>query len=227
MNTALMTVPDMEKMAIAIAKSNLFGMKKPEEVMALMAISQAEGRHPALAARDYDIIQGKPSKKSEAMMRDFLTNQGKITWHTLSDTIADATFSHPAGGEVRITWDLERAKIAGLGGKDMWKKYPRQMLRARVISEGVRTVCPMATSGMYVPEEVRDFAPEPKERDVTPEVTDVTPEEKTVTPIEPEVLEPEHPTLLDCPALVEKMRSSENYFNSRRGGRSIQKTIRR
>jgi hypothetical protein len=39
----------------------------------------------------------------------------------------------------------------------MWKKYPRQMLRSRVVSEGVRTVYPNATSGLYVPEEVRDF----------------------------------------------------------------------
>jgi uncharacterized protein YbbK (DUF523 family) len=39
----------------------------------------------------------------------------------------------------------------------MWKKYPRQMLRSRVVSEGVRTVCPGATSGMYVPEEVQDI----------------------------------------------------------------------
>jgi hypothetical protein len=50
--------------------------------------------------------------------------------------------------------------MAGLGGRDMWKKYPRQMLRSRVVSEGIRTVCPMATSGMYVPEEIRDFKDE-------------------------------------------------------------------
>jgi len=31
------------------------------------------------------------------------------------------------------------------------------MMRSRCVSEGVRTVCPMATSGMYVPEEVRDM----------------------------------------------------------------------
>jgi hypothetical protein len=52
---------------------------------------------------------------------------------------------------------MARATKAQLGGKDMWKKYPRQMLRSRVVSEGVRTVYPGATSGLYVPEEVRDF----------------------------------------------------------------------
>jgi hypothetical protein len=122
-----------------------------------MAIAQAEGRHPALAARDYDIIQGRSAKKAEAMLRDFLESGGKVEWHKLDDANADATFSHPAGGSVRITWDLERVKAAGLSSKDMYKKYPRQMLRSRVVSEGVRTVCPAATSGMYVPEEVADF----------------------------------------------------------------------
>lgn len=57
---------------------------------------------------------------------------------------------------------MARAAQAGLASKDMWKKYPRQMLRSRVVSEGVRTVCPMATGGLYVPEEIDDMKPEPK-----------------------------------------------------------------
>ena len=157
---------DLEKMAHAIAKSGLFGMKTPEQALALMLIAQAEGRHPALAARDYDIIQGKPSKKTEAMMRDFLENGGKVEWHILTDDQASATFSHPSGGTVTIDWDMERAKTAGLAGKGTWKQYPRQMLRSRVVSEGIRTVAPFATSGMFGPEEVADFAPEP--RNITP-----------------------------------------------------------
>lgn len=165
MSNEMVPYADVEKMAIAIAKSGLFGVKTPDQAIAIMLIAQAEGRHPALAARDYDIIQNRPSKKSEAMLRDFLEMQGRVEWHALTDTAADATFSHPSGGSVRITWDMKRAQAAGLGAKDMWKKYPRQMLRARCVSEGIRTVCPMATSGMYVPEEVSDFA---KAKDITP-----------------------------------------------------------
>lgn len=158
MSNELVTMSDMQVMANAVAKSGLFGVKTPEQAITLMLISQAEGRHPALAARDYDIIQNKPAKKAEAMMRDFIASGGKVEWHLLDDKVADATFSHPQGGTVRIDWTMQRAIAAGLGGKDMWKKYPRQMLRSRTISEGIRTVCPMATSGMYVPEEVQDFA---------------------------------------------------------------------
>lgn len=153
------SMADIQRMAAAVAQSGLFGVKTADQAMALMLVAQAEGLHPAIAARDYDIIQGRPAKKSEAMMRSFIANGGRVKWHELTDTIADATFSHPSGGEIRITWDIKRAATAGLTAKDMYKKYPRQMLRARCISEGVRTVCPMATSGMYVPEEVVDMEP--------------------------------------------------------------------
>lgn len=163
------SVRDIEQMAVAMAASKLFGVQNKEQAMALMLIAHAEGRHPALAAKDYDIIQGRPSKKSEAMLRDFLAGGGKVEWHTLTDAEASATFSHPQGGSVPISWDMKRATQAGLGSKDMWKKWPRQMLRARCISEGVRTVFPLATSGLYTPEEVKDIpATERPMKDVTP-----------------------------------------------------------
>jgi len=68
-----------------------------------------------------------------------------------------ATFIHPQGGSLTVDWDMQRAKEAGLTGKDNYKKFPRQMLRARVISEGVRAVYPGVLQGMYTPEEVGEF----------------------------------------------------------------------
>lgn len=164
-DTALVTPPqpasfdDVWRLAQAVARSQLFGMKTPDQAFALMMLAQAEGMHPMIAARDYDLIQGRPSKKAEAMLRDFQRGGGKVEWHQLDDTKADATFSHPLGGSFRCDWDLARAKKAGLGGKDMWTKYPRQMLRARCVSEGCKTVFPSSTSGMYTPEEAQDFEP--------------------------------------------------------------------
>lgn len=166
--TPTYAVSDLERMAVAFAGSKLFGVQTADQALALCLVAQAEGRHPASAAQDYHIISGRPAKKADAMLRDFIASGGKVEWHSLSDTGADATFSHPAGGTVRISWDHDRAKAAGINNP-MWRKYPRQMLRSRVVSEGVRTVCPGATSGMYVPEEVQDFAPEQQVRDVTDE----------------------------------------------------------
>ena len=54
---------EVQQLATSIARSGLFGMKTPEQALALMMIAQAEGRHPALAARDYDIIQGRAGEE--------------------------------------------------------------------------------------------------------------------------------------------------------------------
>lgn len=152
----LVPLRDLEVMAAAFAKSKLFGAKTPEEALSLMLVAQAEGMHPAAAARDYHIIQGKGSKKAEAMHRDFLNAGGKVEWHKLDDTAADATFSHPQGGTVRIVWDMERVAKAKISNKEMYDKYRRQMLRNRCVAEGARTVYPAATGGMYAPEEITD-----------------------------------------------------------------------
>ena len=163
MSTELIPVKDVQVMAAAIAKSGLFGMKTPEQALALMLIAQAEGMHPAIAARDYHVIQGRPALKADALLARFQTAGGKVEWHEYTDAKVEATFSHPQGGSVRIDWDMARAKAAGLTGKDNWQKYPRQMLRARVISEGIHTVYPGCSVGIYTVEEVQDMAPDKAE----------------------------------------------------------------
>ena len=144
----LITVDQIQTMANAVVKSQLFGMKTVEQATALMLIAQAEGYHPALAARDYRIIQGRPTLKAETMMARFQQQGGKVEWKTLTDKEVTATFSHPSGGSATITWTFEQAKQAGLTGKDNWKNYPRAMLRARVVSEGIRTVFPGVVLGV-------------------------------------------------------------------------------
>ena len=192
----LVPIGEIERMATAVAKSNLFGMKTPEQAMALMLIANAEGLHPATAAMDYDIIQGRPAKKPQAMLRDYLRNGGKVEWHDHTDAKVSATFAHPAGGSVTVDWDMSRAMKAGLGGKDNWKKYPRQMLRARVISEGIRATFPGATGGLYTPEEAGDFEPATRPmKDVTPKdkAAAVAKVQQAVAPaeiIEPSTIEP-------------------------------------
>ena len=167
MSNALVAMSELQVMAAAFAKSGMFGAKTTEQAMALLLLAQGEGLHPAIAMRDFDIIQGRPAKKAEAMLRSFIAAGGKVEWHCMTDEKADATFSHEGGGTVRIDWDMARAKRAGVGTKDNYSKYPRQMLANRVISEGCRRVYPASTSGLYVPEEVVQFRGG-GEKDITP-----------------------------------------------------------
>lgn len=157
------SITEVGQMAKAVAASNLFGVKTPDQALALMLLAQAEGLHPMVAARDYHIIEGRPSMKADAMLARFQMAGGKVKWLALTDTKVAGEFTHEAGGTAVIEWDMDRAKTAGLGGKGNWLKYPRQMLRARVISEGIRTVYPACVVGVYTPEEVQDFDARPQQ----------------------------------------------------------------
>lgn len=153
------SVPDLKEMGRVMATTGMFGFKKPDEAFALMLIAQAEGRHPATIAQDYDVIQGRPALKSVAALARFQIAGGRVQWIESNHERAVAEFSHPSGGTLCITWDMERARIAQLAGKDNWKKFPDQMLRARCAAEGVRAVFPACLNGMYVSEEAQDFEP--------------------------------------------------------------------
>lgn len=144
-------------MALAVAKSGLFGVRTPEQALSLMLIAQAEGLHPALAARDYHVINGKPTLKSDALLARFQANGGRVEWTEYTDAAVSARISHQAGGSVEIKWTIAQAERAGLTRNPTWKSYPRQMLRARVISEGVRAVFPGVAVGVYTSEEVQDM----------------------------------------------------------------------
>jgi hypothetical protein len=161
---------DIQKMAKVAADSKMFGFKSEAEAMAIMLLCQAEDMHPAIAMRDYHVIQGRPALKSDAMLARFQTSGGKVNWTSYTDEVVTGLFSHPQGGEVSISWTMEMAHRLGFTKKENWRNYPRAMLRARCISEGIRTVFPACVAGVYTPEEVADFAP------AKGVVVDVTPE---------------------------------------------------
>lgn len=160
MSQIAIPINEIERMAEIISKANFFGYANLEQAATLMFIAQAEGRHPASAAKEYHIIKGRPALKADAMLARFQQAGGSVQWVERTDLKVSAKFSHPQGGEVPICWTIEDAKRAGLTNNDNWRKYPRQMLSARVISEGVRATYPSVVSGLYTPEEVQDFTPE-------------------------------------------------------------------
>lgn len=191
--TALVPISDIQQMATAVAKSGLFGIKTPDQGVALMLIAQAEGLHPAIAARDYHVIQGRPALKTDAMLARFQQAGGRVDWKVYSDAEVTGVFSHPQGGSLEVSWTIEMARKIGLAGKDNWKSYPRAMLRARCISEGIRSVFPGCVVGVYSVEETQDFtdnqpvvAAQSKPADPLPLVEEVSEEELPVVLIKPD-----------------------------------------
>ena len=139
----IIPVNDLSVMADSIVKSGFYGFKTKEQVIAVMLVAQAENKHPATVVQEYDVIQGRPALKSQAILARFQLSGGKVKWNEVSRTKCSGTFSHPAGGDLTVEWTIDMAKQAGLyRGGSGWEKYPEDMLRARVISRAVRSLYP-------------------------------------------------------------------------------------
>ena len=174
----IVPLADIQQMAEVAAKSRMFGFKNSEEAMAIMLLCQAENLHPAIAMRDFHIIQGRPALKADAMLARFQQAGGSVNWKDYTDEKVTGVFSHPSGGSLEVSWSLAQAKSIGIANKDNWKNYPRAMLRARCVSEGIRSVYPGCVVGVYTPEEIQDFKPsKPIDMGIAERVEDTQPSE--------------------------------------------------
>lgn len=155
---------EIKIMALDVVKSGLFpGIKTTEAAATLMMLCQADGIHPMEAMRRYHIIEGRPSKRADAMQAEFQDDGGRVKWLKSTTEECEAIFTHPLycpeGLTVRVTLaELRESGVAMAQGglKSNYKKFPRQTLKARVISEGVRAVDPGIIVGIYTPEEHED-----------------------------------------------------------------------
>ena len=168
----IIPVSDMTVMADSIVKSGFYGFKTKEQVMAVMLVAQAENKHPASVVQEYDIIQGKPALKSQAILARFQLSGGSVQWDVVTPKAVKGSFKHPQGGTLTVEWTIEMAKQAGIYREGSgWSKYPEDMLRARVISRAVRSIYPACILGHYATEEVMDFdSPSPKHMGVVEDV---------------------------------------------------------
>ena len=138
----------IKTLGAAIFKSGIFGVDKPEigEVLAMQCL--AERKSPLELARTYHFIEGKLAIKSDALLAKFQMAGGTVVWTTRTDTLVVATFTNKgSSAEITASFDdyAKKGIVFGKDGKtvkDNWKKWPKQMLTARAISEGVRLVAP-------------------------------------------------------------------------------------
>ena len=104
------------------------------------------------------IIDGRPTLSS-SLMAALVRRAG----HTLRvETSQDqssvrATLVRSDDPDFTFTaiWNMQRAENAGLTNKDVWKKYPAAMMKARAISEVIRDGASEVLAGiLYIPEEL-------------------------------------------------------------------------
>lgn len=150
----------------AIFKSGIFGLDRPEqgEVLAMQCL--AERKSPLELARTYHFIQGQLAIRSDALLAKYHIAGGQIQWVKRTDEEVEAVFSR-GNSKATITATMKEyigngtaTKADGKTLKDNWRKWPRRMLTARAISEGVRLVAPECCFGVYVAEEIETKAVE-------------------------------------------------------------------
>ena len=164
-------------------------IKTPEQALTIMLTGQELGIKPMHALRCINVIQGKPVLSSELQLSLFLKNGGDVKW--IESTAEKAVIELKRQGSDhwhRETFTIQDAQRAGLTGKDIWKKYPKALLKARVTSSGLRAVAPDVQMGVYDPEELESIeVPEI----VTGEVVDDDPPPTVDSPgVDPPPAEP-------------------------------------
>lgn len=138
-------------------KSGMFADIKSAQQAVVKIMAGAEmGISPFQAMSGIHIIQGKPTIGA-GLMASRVKASGKYNYKVTEMTDKVCTIEFIEGGQSIGTssFTIEDAKKAGTKNLD---KFPRNMLFARAMSNGVRWFCPDIYEGpVYVPEEMESI----------------------------------------------------------------------
>ena len=158
MSNEIVPYTEMQSMSKAITQSGLFNFKNENQALTLMLLASSEGIHPVKALQQFHIINGKPALKSSEVLARFQQSGGSVNCKRTDDEVAEGEFSHPQGGSITIKWDIQKAKTAGVyESNPVWKKYPSNMLRARVVTDAVYALYPACLGGMMTESMAQDI----------------------------------------------------------------------
>jgi len=162
-------IQNLQTLGTEFAKSGILGVSNPSQGLIVALTCYTEHISPIEFARTYHIVNGRLSIRADAMQAQFLRQGGRIRWITSTNEKCEAVFSHPEYAPEGVTLSLTIEEMVNSGVavdgrsqlKQTWKSFPRQMLRARVVSEGCRMLTPGIVAGIYTPEEVSEFGNTP------------------------------------------------------------------
>lgn len=194
------TLTEAKDLAKSIHGSSLLpaALKRTEaDVLVTVLTGQELGLLPMQSMRAIHVIEGKPTLSADAMAAIILASPVcdyfRVTVWTHDRCVVEAKRkSDPA---LTVEWTMKDAHAANLLGKDVWKKYPRSMLRARAISAAAHNVFPDIILGVYTPEEL---GAEPKDVNERPAPVQAAPR-PTVVDAQTVELKDETPTAEAAP----------------------------
>ena len=164
MSTALVTqdvnMDELKRMGMMFALSGFFDTNGPQDVaVAQMAVKVLAGREigfgPFAAVNGIHIIKGKPSISAN-LMAAAVKSSPKYDYKIVTMTDKEVSIQFYENGEKNGPPSTFTAADAAKAGTQNMNKFPRNMLFARAMSNGVRFFCPDVFSGntVYTPEEL-------------------------------------------------------------------------
>ncbi|MEU3020846.1 hypothetical protein ABZ635_26070 [Nocardiopsis sp. NPDC007018] len=126
--------------------------RKPANVLYAVDYGQSLGLDAVQAMNSVHVIEGKPSPSSgliSAMVRRAGHRLRVKVERGQAGPVAIAQIIRSDDPEwtFESRWDMDRARKAGVAGKNVWKAYPEAMLKARAITEVAREACEEALLG--------------------------------------------------------------------------------
>ncbi len=175
-NLQINSMDDLGRLSSMLARSGYFPDAKAVEQAGVKILAALELGIPVLAGmNNIHLIQGKPTVGANiiaALIKKSIKYNYKVK--ELTSKICRLEFFEDSQSQGFYEFTEDDAQAAGLLGKDIWKKFRKNMLFSRAISNGGRLYCPDILLGgsLYTPEEFNDDSaiesiPEPK--DITPE----------------------------------------------------------
>ena len=149
------SMDDAMKAAQAMAASGFFqDARQAAQAVVKILAGQELGVGPFTSMTGVYIIQGRPALSAN-IMAAAVKRSGRYNFRVieLTDTRCEIAFFENGQECGRSTFTADEARKAGTKNMD---KYPRNMLYARAISNGVRWFCPDVLGGspVYTPEEL-------------------------------------------------------------------------
>jgi len=153
-------IAELMNMAKAFAESGMFAdTKSAAQAIVKIQAGQEIGIPPFAAMTGIHIIQGKPTIGA-GLIASRVKGSGKYDYRVVeaSEKVCSIDFYQGATKIGNSTFTIEDARKALTKNID---KFPKNMLFARAISNGVKWYCPDIFSGpVYVPEEMASVTEE-------------------------------------------------------------------
>lgn len=149
-----------------VAQSSLIPAEyrgKPADIVWAMDIGDALGVPYTQVMQSMVVARGKMTMSADLMGAVVRRAGHKLRLREDGDSVtADLIRADDPDYTFTVTWDKAKAQAAGLwGSRGPWQQYPRQMLRARAVTEVCRQGASDALAGtIYAPEELESTPPQ-------------------------------------------------------------------